>query len=105
MAIPAIAWSILSVLLNLMKGPARDMLVSGIKPWYKRCLEDESQANDLLARLVAALLQVDVSDVKIEPTPTTNSIPIPPEVMSQIATTLVTVSTGKSGWDQGMGGA
>jgi hypothetical protein len=105
MAIPAIAWTIISMLIKWASPVARQALEGGIKTYYKSALESPNVVDDVVAKILVGILSVDVSGVAIEPKPDTNTVPIPPEVVNLLVDSTVIVATGKAGWDQGLGGA
>lgn len=99
MAIPAIAWTMIAMLLKWASPLAREALSGGIRGYYKKAKESPNQADDVLAGILVALLQVDVSGVVIEPKPDTNTVPIPPDMIDLFVKSVVHAATGNPvGW-------
>jgi len=90
--VAALLLPLLKVFLGMVTPVLRTELEEWVTGWYKRCKESSNKADDVAAALVAALLQVDVSKVMYTPNPAGN---IPPDVVNDLVSTVITVSTGK----------
>ena len=56
----------MKVLLSPLSEGARKLLEYYIRDWYCTCLEDDNPNNDAVARTLARILNVDVSDIEAE---------------------------------------
>ena len=95
MALPAIVGTLLiPILMQILKlaTPAlREELVAFIQGWTAKCYATPNKWDDVAAKLVAAILSVDLSAVTTKPTDN--------EVTNAVVGALVTVATGTPpGW-------
>jgi hypothetical protein len=94
MALPAIVGTllipILMQILKLMTPAIREELVKFIQGWVAHAFATPNKWDDVAAKLVAAMLSVDISGVVAPPTN---------EVTTELVSSIITIATGNPlGW-------
>jgi hypothetical protein len=70
----------LSVLLAPMKKRAKEALQVAIRGWYRKTLDTDSTTDDSIARTIAYVLSVDISDIDQDTEMLIGEYGIPPAI-------------------------
>jgi hypothetical protein len=81
MAVPAIVWSIVLMVVKWLSPIARDAFAEAMKQFYKTAMESPNQLDDIAATVICKMLNVDVSGVTYNPTTGGSA---PPEVIKAV---------------------
>ena len=93
MAIPAIVWSVVGLLIKMFTPTVQTYFQDAMKGVYKKALESESEYDDIQAKIMVSILGIDVSGVTITPTTTTKNIP--PEIAEGLVGSFTSIATGR----------
>jgi hypothetical protein len=92
MAVPAVVWSLVLMVVKWLSPVARDAFSEAMKSFYKVAMESPNQLDDIAAKVIVTMLNVDVSGVTFTP-PAAGSAPA--EVVAAITGGLIEVGTGR----------
>jgi hypothetical protein len=92
MAIPAIVWSIVLVLVKMLSPVARDAFVVAMQAFYKTAMESSNQVDDIAATVICKMMNVDVSGVVF--TPPAEGGSAPKEVVEAVTNGIIEIGSG-----------
>jgi hypothetical protein len=92
MAIPAIVWSIVLVLVKMLSPVARDAFAVAMQAFYKTAMESNNQLDDIAASAICKVMNVDVSGVVF--TPPAEGGSAPKEVIDAVTNGFIEIGTG-----------
>ena len=98
MAIPAIVWSLVLVIVKWLSPVARDAFATAMQAFYKTAMESPNQLDDIAATVICKLMNVDVSGVVYTPSVGGSA---PKEVVDAVTSGLIEVGTGINAPDSG----
>jgi hypothetical protein len=93
MAVPAIVWSVILMVVKWLSPVARTAFEVAMQNFYRTAMESENQMDDVAATVLCKVLGVDVSGV--EYTKYVGTQTAPAEVMKAVTGGLVEVATGR----------
>lgn len=92
MAVPAVVWSLVLMVVKWLSPVARDAFAEAMKAFYKVAMESPNQLDDVAAKVIVTLLNVDVSGVTFTPSVGGSA---PKEVVDAVTGGLIEVTTGR----------
>jgi hypothetical protein len=92
MAIPAIVWSIVLVLVKMLSPVARGAFEEAMKAFYRASMESSNQVDDIAATAICAILRIDVSGVTY--TPPAEGGSAPKEVVDAVTSGFIEIGSG-----------
>ncbi len=93
MAIPAVVWSLVLIIVKWLSPVARDAFEKAMVAFYKTAMESENQLDDIAATVICKLMNVDISGVVVSSHPVGTA---PKEVVDAVTNGLVEVTMGWS---------
>lgn len=92
MAIPAILWSIVLVLVKMLSPVARNAFVVAMQAFYKMAMESATPLDDIAATVICKLMNVDVTGVVFTPPALGGSMP--KEVVDAVTNGFIEIGSG-----------
>lgn len=93
MTVPAIVWDLIVMVVKWLSPTARTAFDDALKAFYKHAMETSSSLDDVAAKVICTLMNVDVSGVVYTPPAAGGSTP--KEVVDTVTNGLVQVATGR----------